>query len=311
MPVEPGGRDLLDFVVIGTQKGGTTSLWQYLREHPRIRMPRSKEAPFFVGEDASPDELASYVGRHFRDAPADALLGKVTPAYMIGLPGADVQVVAERIAAALPKTKLIAVLRDPIERAVSSYMMAVRRGQEKRSVDAALTELLAPDQLAKARLAPTPTNSYVAPGEYGRVLGAYRAFFPAERLLVLFTQDLAREPAAVLDEVLGFIGLPAGFRPEGLGTRHFRGGMRKLLDPEAERLLFKFHREEILPHLRGDPDLHRGTFGFFYETWNVAPDDEPPEISTDTRAGLESHFRRDAERLAELGVSAPWIAGWA
>jgi hypothetical protein len=300
----------LDFIVIGAQKGGTTSLWRYLRDHPEICMPRSKEAPFFIGTRVDPDRLVDYMRVLFGDAPAGARLGKATPDYMIGHPGAPVDVVAERIAAAFPEVRLVAILRDPIERAVSSYGMAVRREQEGRSVDAALGDQLDPDELAEARLNPDPTNSYVAAGEYGRILGAYRERFPAGQLLVTFTEDLAQDPGAVLDDVLRHLDLPPGFHPEGLGARHFPGGPRKIVSSEAEKELFRFHREEILPFMRGSATLHRRAFEFFFETWNVAPGDPPPQVAAEVRSRLESHYRRDAERLAALGLSAPWIDRW-
>lgn len=304
------GRDSLDFLVIGAQKGGTTSLWQYLSEHPRLCMPTSKEMPFFTRKEPKPANFHDGVRKVFVDAPSGSLLGKVTPNYMIGGPEAGVEVVAERIAATLPDVKLIALLRDPIERAVSHYVMSVRRKWERRSVNVALSDLLAPGELRNARLHPVPTNSYLAAGEYGRVLGAYRAVFPASQLLVAFTEDLASDPGEVLDSVLDFLGLETGFRPDGLDIRHFRGGTRKLLDPQAEELLLRFHREEVLPRMKGHRGMNNMMLSFFVETWNVAPDDEPPAISADVRARLEAHFEEDAQQLALLGLRAPWIERW-
>jgi hypothetical protein len=213
----------LDFVIIGTQKGGTTSLWQYLRDHPQLWMPRTKEAPFFnkaQADDAA--ELAAYMDRRFGEAPDGALLGKATPHYMMGSRRADVERIARRIATAFPDVRLIALLRDPLERAVSHYRMAVRRGQEERSFDEAIADLLDPGQLADGRSRATETNSYVVQGEYARILRAYHESLPAEQLHVELTEDLSGDPGAVVDRVLGFLGLPAGFRPKGLGVRHFR-----------------------------------------------------------------------------------------
>lgn len=299
----------LDFLVIGAQKSGTTSLWHYLSPHPQLCLPRIKEAAFFtVSTDR--DKLAQYMDVLFEDAPEDALLGTVTPDYMIGEADADVGMVAERIDSFLPGVKLVALLRDPIERAVSSYVMALRREEETRTVDAALGELLEPEELASARQRPTPTNTYLTAGEYGRILDVYRDRFPAERLLVVFSENLACDPGAVLDTTLGFLGLPTGFRPDDLDIRHFRSGTRKLLDGEAERRLFKFYDEQVLPYMEGSRRLNKGTFDFFYLTWNVAPDEHPPEPSAEVRARLEEHFRRDAEKLEGLGVQAPWVAHW-
>lgn len=307
-------RSSLDFLVIGAQKSGTTSLWRYLREHPRLRIPETKEVPVFAVVRPSRADLAAGIARSFSDARPDSLLGTVTSTYMVGdvsgKTSSDVRAIAERIAAALPDVKLIALLRDPIERAISGYAMSFRRGREKRSIDEALSELLLPEQLERARLRPADPDSAVVAGEYGRALGVYRNLFPAEQLHVAFTEDLERDPGAVIDGVLGHLGLPAGFRPEGLGVRHFRGGRRKLMDPHAEQLLRRYFEEDILPHMSGDPAGHRAAFSFFLETWDVAPDPEPLRISAEVRSSLEAHYREDARKLEALGVAAPWIERW-
>jgi hypothetical protein len=301
----------LDFIVIGAQKAGTTSLWQYLRPHPRLHLARSKEAPFFSTTEADhPGALDEFMRVHFGDAPDGALLGKATTSYMMGCPGAGIEQLVKRISAALPDVKLLALLRDPIERAVSGYTMAVRRGKERRSVDAAMSELLEPAELARSRLDLTLGNSYVVLGEYGRILGAYRSAFPADRFLIAYSEDLARDPGSVIDTVLVHLDLDPGFRPQNLGVRYFRSGTRKRLDPEAERQLSAFLVRDILPQMNGDPERHMKAFSFFYETWNVIPDEAPPQLSAELRGRLEAHFAADAELLADLGIRTPWLAAW-
>jgi Sulfotransferase domain len=305
-----GGPRPLDFIVIGAQKGGTTSLWQYLRGHPSIAMPALKEAPFFTGGHATePGAFEVFLANHLGDAPRDALLGKATPGYMKGVEDTDVEEIARRISAQLPSVKLIALLRDPIERAVSHYRMSVRRGIEDRSFDAAAEDSLEGGQLAAGRSRPTETNSYFAQGEYGRVLRAYRAHFPADRLHVEQTRDLEREPEGVLDRVLRFLGLPGEYRPPNLAIHYHRGGSSRI-DAEREGWLFEFLEENVWRRLGDDAEPARRMFEHFYEVWSVQPDDERPSISPSTRARLEAHYRADAELLAELGVVPSWIARW-
>jgi Sulfotransferase family len=305
------GARSLDFVVIGVQKGGTTSLWQYLRSHPRIRFPLDKEAPFFVSPDADdPQALARLVAADFADAPEDALLGTVTPHYMMGNASCSAEQIAARIATALPEVRIVALLRDPIERAISHHRMSVRRGWEARSFDDAATDLLDPARAAEARESATEANAYLAQGEYGRILRGYRERIPAERTLVAFTHELEADPGRVVDDVLAFLGLPPGHRPDDLGSRYHRGGARRRIDEQAERDLVDFLAETIWPAL---PEGHAGprAFGFFLETWNIVPDEEATPVSPPVRAGLEAHFAADAELLAELGIGAPWLDAWA
>jgi hypothetical protein len=301
----------LDFIVIGAQKAGTTTLWQHLRHHPSITMPERKEEPFFCYDEADqPGAFDAYMDAHFGSVPNGALLGKATPHYMMGQEAIDVGGVAKRIFDTLPGVRLIALLRDPIERAASQHRMSVRRGWEERSFERAIEEGLDPSELARGRRHPTETNSYIAQGEYGRILGAYRRRFPATQLHVELTEDLADDPAAVIDRILTFLSLPTGYRPRRPEARLHRGGIRKLLDTESRTSLGEFLEERVWPRLGDDAPAVKRDFNAFLEIWNVAPDDSPPPIDPAVRARLEQHYEGDAKTLASLGVAAPWIEAW-
>lgn len=301
----------LDFVVIGVQKGGTTTLWRHLTLHPSITMAVRKEVPFFCEEESTrPGALADYMELHFSDAPDDSLLGTATPQYMMGKGEFDVERIADQIAAMRPDIRLIAMLRDPIERAGSQHRMAVRRGWEERSFEAAMGDQLDPAALSEGRHRPDETNSYVAQGEYGRILGVYRERFPTGQIHVDMLENLEHEPAEVLDRLLTFLGLPAGYRPDRLNARLHRGGNEKLLDRESEALLFEFMRERVLPNLGEKSDYVRRAFNAFMMIWNIAPENRPPPLSEPLRARLQAHYEADAEALAELGYAAPWIESW-
>jgi hypothetical protein len=301
----------LDFIVIGTQKGGTTSLWQYLRGHPSIHLPEDKEAPFFFTRAATePGGLAAFMALHFGEAPPGVLLGKVTPHYMMGNGGMGAELIAQRIAAALPEVRIVALLRDPIERAVSHHRMSMCRGIEVRSFDEMTLDLLAPAQLAAAREAPTETNSYLVQGEYGRILSGYRRHFPPSRMHVELSEDLARDPAGVIDRVLVSLGLEPGHRPADLGVRHHRGGLCRRVDDDAEQQLRAFLREQVWGRLGPESERVQHAFNFFFQMWNVVADDQLPPVSPRTRAALEEHYARDAHELASLGIQAPWLSAW-
>lgn len=301
----------LDFLVIGVQKGGTTSLWHYLRGHPAISMPELKEEPFFCTEDGqNQGALREFVATHFGQAPRGALLGKATPHYMMGSEHADLEEIVDRIASANPQMRLIALLRDPIDRAVSQYRMSVRRRLESRSFDAAAEALLDPRELVAARTRPTEANTYVVQGEYGRILQAYRRRFPPTQLHVEMTAGLENEPDAVLDRTLDFLGLDPGYRPQGLGVHHYRGGSSRRLDPDARRSLLGFMTEHVWPATGDQAERLERLFKGFLEVWDVEPDRDPVMLSESIRARLERHYAADAEALAALGYPAPWMGRW-
>ena len=188
---------MYDFLVIGTVKGGTTTLHYLLADNPRLSLPADKEAPLFVA-DVSASEVREHVQRHTVAKPA-GLRGKVTPLYMC-VPG-----VAARIYRAGPGTKLVAMLRDPVDRARSHWRMCCRFGAEDRAFAYAVRAQL--EQPERWRITRRQEDGYVAYGEYGRILGEYRQYFPADQMLVMTTDDLRRSPLEVVENVCRFLGI--------------------------------------------------------------------------------------------------------
>ncbi len=193
----------LDFIIIGAQKGGTTSLHMYLKTHPEIYMPSNKEAPFFSLDSIYTKGWNWYVKEYFTNALDDQVWGKATPHYM-----ADPRV-PQRIYETMPDVKLIAVLRNPIDRAFSHYQMSVRRGWEKRTFEEAMHNLLTTEKLNYARSLPLEgiapeVNCYLAWGEYGRILEQYQYFFQ-QKILIIFSEDLKKDALKTLKIILNFI----------------------------------------------------------------------------------------------------------
>ena len=194
----------LDFLIIGAQKCATTTLFEHLRAHPDIAMPLEKEVPFFTGEDCSAEAWENFSQQHFAGS-GSRLRGKATPQYMCDTSA------AEKIHRLMPDTRLIAILRDPIERTWSHYQMGLRRATEQRNFEEAVNELLKPEQLDRGRTRPVPlhregfepeSDFYVSWSEYGRVLSSYARLFGEDQLLVLYTEQMKSDPESVLDRIL-------------------------------------------------------------------------------------------------------------
>jgi hypothetical protein len=293
----------LDFIVIGAHKAGTTSLWRYLEDNPALRMPPAKEAPFF-SEPSYPSELRSYMRALFKRVPRGARLGTVTPVYMLGARGVDVREVATRISRTFPRAKLVALLRDPVERAVSAHRLAVQEFGERRPFAAAIRDLLEPGELRRGREAPDLTNTYVTGGEYGRVLASYLERFDREQILVELTSDLEREPREVVRRVCDFVGVPP-HEPESIDTRFFVGGQRRV-SPDAEADLKRYLDREAWGRVRHGAQ-HREAFDNWFRLWNseAAPAAEP--IDAAVAASLRDHYAEDTRLLeAVTGIEVPW-----
>ena len=111
----------IDFYVVGTQKGGTTSLHDLLAQHDEIRLPEIKETHYFSHQDRR-TRGADWYKAQFVDRAQGLLTGEVDPEYMFS------PVAAARVAAETRVRKVIFVLRNPIRRAYSQYLMTKRRG---------------------------------------------------------------------------------------------------------------------------------------------------------------------------------------
>ncbi|MBV8462023.1 MAG: sulfotransferase [Acidimicrobiales bacterium] len=219
MTAATGGR--LDWVCIGAQKAGTSTLFRILRDHPDLCIPPGKEDPLFHHEvtDAAVD---AYLAERFAGAAPNVRCGTVTPHYMSS------PETAARVHRFAPGTRVVALLRDPVERAFSQYRMSVRWGKETRSFDAAVEAQL--DDLDQE--VPVDANSevdtYVLRGLYGLILTPWFELFGSEHVHVEFTTDLDARPTEVLSRVHRFLGV----EPRETG----REGLRAHEGPPAHRL---------------------------------------------------------------------------
>ncbi len=199
-------RPLPDFLVLGAQKAGTTALYAYLRRHPRITGPSWKEVSFFDRHYARGE--AWYRGNFPNALRARGLVGEASPSYLFH------PLAPERVAGMLPEARLIALLRNPVDRAFSHYQHEVALGREPLSFEDALA---AEDERLRGeeeRMAADPgyfshawwNHTYRARGRYAEQLERWLAVFPRERLLVLPSEDLLGDPAAAHARVLEFLG---------------------------------------------------------------------------------------------------------
>jgi hypothetical protein len=201
-------RSLPSFLVIGAARSGTTTLFYYLLQHPRIAPPVTKEVNFF---DNHYGRGLAWYRAFFALSVAGRVTGEATPYYLFH------PAVPERVAATLPDVRLIATLRNPVDRAYSHYRKMRRHGKEQLSFEAALDaeaerlggehERLLSDASYRSRA--LERHAYVSRGLYADQLERWLAHFPREQLLVLRAEDFFTRPREVYDRTLAFIGLDA------------------------------------------------------------------------------------------------------
>ena len=193
-------------IVIGAQKGGTTALAAALARHPALAPARRKEAHF---ADWNWHRGEGWYRRLFRDRPGERGF-EATPNYLF-FPHA-----AARLARVVPGARLIALLRDPVERAVSHHRYERQRGGETLSFAEAIAAEAKRTDGDWARALDDPgawttalqRHSYLRRGLYGEQLERWHAHFPADQILVLDSAELFARPEEVLCRVLDFLGVP-------------------------------------------------------------------------------------------------------
>jgi hypothetical protein len=229
LPRPPG---LPHFLVLGTQKGGTTTLQELLAGHPAVFLPACKEVHYF---SLHADRGVDWYRARFAAARLGQRRGEITPYYLFH-PHAPA-----RIRALLPRARLVALLRDPVERALSQYFHAWRHGFETLPLEQALAA--EPARLAGAEEAlrapggqhlSHQKHSYLSRGRYTEQLRRYEALFPAEQLLVLRSEDLFADPEPTWRRIQAFLGLP-GVPLPARGVRANAGGGEAAAVPEAVR----------------------------------------------------------------------------
>jgi Sulfotransferase domain len=262
-----GGRVLPDFLVIGAQKSGTSSLFRYLDQHPQVHGSLPKEVHYFSGGlDPAVDAYAlgeRWYRAHFpkrSEMKAGMRAFEATPLYLLH-PHA-----ARRIHALMPEVKLVAVLRNPTDRALSHYFHNVRDNDRRT-----FREELGPAEAMAAeeeRLAPILAAgdyrnelyriaTYKARGRYLDQLRPYLELFPRENLLVLSAEDLFDDPAGQMARLADFLGID-----RALGRADFRpmnvGGNRESVDPGVREELDAY----FAPHNRALAEALGRDFGW-------------------------------------------------
>jgi hypothetical protein len=217
-------RLMPNFIIAGAQKGGTTSLYNYLTEHPSIISARRKEVKFF---DEQYEKGISWYRSNFPTSiqkfyieqvrRQSFVTGEASPEYLL-YPHTP-----KKIAKLVPHAKLIILLRNPVERAYSQYRHNVRLGFETLSFEEAIEqeeERTCAAREKALRIADFhdlryQRAAYKGRGMYAEQLERWMSIFPREQFLIIRSEDFFAEPAKIYKQTLAFLNVPV-FEPETL-----------------------------------------------------------------------------------------------
>jgi hypothetical protein len=183
-----------NFLIIGAAKAGTTSLYHYLRQHPDVYMSPVKEPAYYASAGAEASRRDGVLTRTayerlFDAATTERARGEASPQYL------NDEAAPDRIAADLPDVRLIVSLRNPVDRAYSSYLGRLAGGTERRTLDEALRR----------------GTYYFDSSLYHAPLTRYFTRFDRARIQVLLFDDLVADARATVQQVCDFLGIERDF----------------------------------------------------------------------------------------------------
>ena len=288
-----------NFLIVGAAKSGTTSLWHYLKQHPDVFMPVNKEPMFFASSYYEKlnrkdphyplimqylvTDLAAY-RRLFEKSEGKKAVGEATATYLC-----HHDLVIPKVIQLLDDVKILMILRNPVDRAVSAYTFLLRDGEESQSLDKCLNM---EEERMKSHW--SMTHAYRGVGLYYSQVKAYMDNF--SRVKVYLYEDLVRDAQGLVKQMFEFLEVDSSFSPD-VKTRHNISGVptkawihraiskpnlaTRSITPLVKLITTEPQRRKIVEGLRGH-----------YLS--------KPEIPVETRGRLQEIFRDDILKLQDL-----------
>lgn len=241
-----------NFIIGGTEKAGTTSVFSYLSEHPEVASSRRKETDFFTQAGGTLDDYA----RFFPQEPPRRIVMEASPAYL-----GEAEQVAPRIWSMLPNVKLLFIVREPASRLLSSYNFHRARLNLPDDLTFSDYARLCLEYATAVIENADPPDSPLRNGNdwylkvllfgcYARFLKSYYELFPKQNILVTFYDELSDDPRQFMERLSGFLGLdPTWWGDADLEPKNVTFSGRSKLLHRAALLV----NDGLEPVLRGAP----------------------------------------------------------
>jgi hypothetical protein len=267
---------LPNFLILGAQKSGTSSLHAALSHHPQVFMSHPKEIIFFNDDDNYQRGLKWY-SSFFNKWGEEKVAGESTPSYLWD------ERVPSRIKQVLPKAKFIVLLRNPIERAYSAYWFAFIGGNETLSFEEGLAmESVRAKQGDKIK----GYSSYVDRGIYAQQLKRYFKLFPVSQFLFIITEEYKENPTNTLKKVTEFLEIEC--------SEEFLNGV-KSESKNISRIPRSYTFHKCVPFLRRNFNLGAR----IVRRLNLKTGKYPP-MAPETRVKLSEQFSESIIELENL-----------
>ena len=250
---------LPNFIGVGTQRAGTTWLYNCLKQHPDIYMSTPKELHFFYVHYENGIE---WYKDKFSGVTNESVVGEITPDYMYH------EEAIRNIKKHIPNAKLIIVLRDPIERAISAYKLHYKHSSG-----------------VSFETACESNKDLIDRGRYVKYLDMVQSYFPSNQLKIMIYEDIKVKPESFLDEIYEYLGVQTGFRPSII-TKNYN----KIIYPKTQKFLQNMNLNWMIEGVKTTP------LGDWLRKRQTNAKDN---ISEYARRHLSSTYVNDTKKLIE------------
>ena len=282
-----------NFIIIGAMKAATTSLYTYLKQHPDVFMTSIKEPKFFnnfnkdsefkiQGKGLVKIKTLEQYQNLFQEAINEIAIGEASPSYIFD---ENCHILIKKI---LPRVKIIAILRQPVDRAYSNFLHAKRADKEKDTdFEKAFTE--ENEMLRKG----IKTHYYLEKGFYYKQLKRYYDVFPTEQIKIILFEDMIKSPEKITREIFEFLNIDSSFTPNTSKKANVSGVPKGTLG----WIVMKLRKNNLMPDIEFSKILPKFIVNLILNTIYS----KPKKISNTVKKKLtEQYYIKDIRKLEKL-----------
>lgn len=281
----------IDLVVIGAQKSGTSSLMTYLSQHPQIATHRSNEIGFFVNDEIYQQGYEWTYQSHFAHNKIPSAERRIICAKNVWIMTQETALL--RLQKHNPKAQLVVILRNPIDRAYSSFWYARRSGwEDKKDFESAI---FADPQRLENNISRYLNCQYLEAGKYVVFLDLIQRYFSSDQLHVYLFEELKTDPNRICQEIFGLFPGLSNFEPDVSNVRNKAARSRSQLISQAMNQRGKYKQlKQLVKFVAPSSVIAKGRAAL--KSWNEVQF-TPPPMEPQLRARLASYFQPYNEAL--------------
>ncbi len=285
-------KHLPNFMCLGVQRSGTTTLYHLLKQHPEIYVSPNKETKFFQYDELYEKGIDYYSSRYFKDAANQKAIGETDPCYIYFTK------TAKRIHDNLgDKMKFIVIFRNPVNRAYSQYWMEKAKRFESLSFEKAIEQeterLKSTDHLERSRF------SYIDRGFYAKQVKEFLNYFPKENFLFLvYEEDFHENLGNTMNKVTDFLGVSRfNFKSDLRVNPARKNRLNVVAEVTQNSKLRKISNKILSVFVRSKDKRYKLLWAL--ENWNKKPF-QPPKMPEELRVELYKKYENDIAELEHI-----------